>query len=310
MTWLVWRQHRNEGLITLGVLALISAFLLITGLNMAHAFAQLGLSDCVAHDRVDCHGLEDTFRHQFRFISTLSLWWSVLPLLLGALVGAPLVAREVEQRTHLLVWTQSITRFRWLTMKLALVLVPGLLAFGVLLALLVWWYDPFAQIDGRFTPTTFDFEGPVWLAAALLALALGIFAGTLVRRTVLAIFLTLVLFLAIRLPVEFFWRPNYEPAITVTWPLNGQPPAALSNDDWGLSGGWIDAQGNETNSLNCSGMQTLQQCVQSSGYRSNYQTYQPADRFWTFQWIETGIYLGCAALALFATVWLVRRRLS
>jgi MFS family permease len=51
-----------------------------------------------------------------------------LPLLLGAPVGAPLVAREVEQRTHLLVWTQSITRMRWLSVKLTLVLGAGLLA--------------------------------------------------------------------------------------------------------------------------------------------------------------------------------------
>jgi len=39
-------------------------------------------------------------------------------------------------------------------------------------------------------------------------------------------------------------------------------------------------------------------------------SYQPADRFWTFQWIETGIYLGFAALALVAALWLVRSRLN
>ena len=38
-----------------------------------------------------------------------------------------------------------------------------------------------------------------------------------------------------------------------------------------------------------------------------FVSYQPADRFWTFQWIETGIYLGFSLLALCAAFWLVRR---
>jgi hypothetical protein len=43
-----------------------------------------------------------------------------------------------------------------------------------------------------------------------------------------------------------------------------------------------------------------------SGY---YLSNQPANRFWTFQWIETSIYLAIAMLAPGATFWLVRRRL-
>jgi acyl-coenzyme A synthetase/AMP-(fatty) acid ligase len=49
--------------------------------------------------------------------------------------------------------------------------------------------------------------------------------------------------------------------------------------------------------------------MEADGYRGNYLSYQPADRFWTFQWIETSIYLAISALALGATFWLVRRRL-
>jgi hypothetical protein len=36
--------------------------------------------------------------------------------------------------------------------------------------------------------------------------------------------------------------------------------------------------------------------------------YQPADRFWTFQLIEAGLYLAITAAALAATIWLLRRR--
>ena len=196
-----------------------------------------------------------------------------LPLLLGALVGAPLVAREVEQRTHLLIWTQSITRMRWLTVKLALVLGAGLVASGALLALLIWWNSPSVQIYGdSFGNRVYDTSGPVWVATTLLALALGIFAGALTRRTVAAIFLTIVLFLAIRAPVELLWRPYFETPVTVTYPIDQQNPPALSNQDWIVSQGYIDAQGNRSTDLRevCTEDETFTQCLQANGVRANY----------------------------------------
>jgi hypothetical protein len=313
MTWLVWRQHRSEGIITLGVLALIGVFLLTTGLGMANSFQQLGLSNCLGQvsEGSTCSGLRQAFENQYSFLLSMATFLLALPLLLGALVGAPLVAREVEQRTYLLVWTQSITRLRWLTVKLALVMIAGLLASGALLALLIWWRSPSAQFMGSFSNSAYDTSGPVWLAATLLALALGIFAGVLTRRVVVAIFLTVALFVAIRAPVELLWRPNFEPSITVTWPLgNDVKPISLGSQDWLVAAGFIDAQGNKTNRFVCTANQTLDQCAQADGLTEHYLTYQPGDRFWTFQWIETGIYLGFSLLALAAAFWLIRRRLS
>ena len=40
----------------------------------------------------------------------------------------------------------------------------------------------------------------------------------------------------------------------------------------------------------------------------NVVTYQPADRFWTFQSIEAGIFVVLTAVALGATIWLLHRR--
>jgi hypothetical protein len=37
-------------------------------------------------------------------------------------------------------------------------------------------------------------------------------------------------------------------------------------------------------------------------------SYQPASRFWPFQWIEGGCLLGLSVLLIAATIWLVRRR--
>jgi hypothetical protein len=40
----------------------------------------------------------------------------------------------------------------------------------------------------------------------------------------------------------------------------------------------------------------------------NLVTYQPPDRFWTFQSIEAGIFVALTAAALGATIWLLHRR--
>jgi hypothetical protein len=310
MTWVVWRQHRAEGLMLLVVLAVIGVFLLITGLEMANSFQQLRQNHCLGLNSKGglCAELGMAWNNQYGFLRGAPLL-GALPLLLGALVGAPLVTREVEQRTHLLIWTQSITRMRWLTVKLALVLGAGLLASGALLALLSWWNSPSVQISGLFETRVYDTSGPVWVATALLALALGIFAGALTRRTVAAIFLTMVLFLAIRAPVEGLWRPNFETPLTVTYSIDQQNPPPLSNQDWIVSQGFIDAQGNRSTNLReiCTRDETSTQCLQANGVQANYLSYQPGDRFWTFQWIETGIYVGFSVLALGASVWLVRR---
>ena len=50
--------------------------------------------------------------------------------------GAPLIARELEAGTHRLAWNQSVTRTRWLAIKLAIVgaataAVAGLLSWAV-----------------------------------------------------------------------------------------------------------------------------------------------------------------------------------
>src|SRR5258708_17669600 len=235
MIWVTWRQHRTESFILVGVVGWSSIFLLVNGLTMANTFQQSGLSNCLANNKdtrallAICGSLGSAFLNQYGPLFPFAAALLILPILLGAMVGAPLVARECEQHTNLLVWMQSITRTRWLTVKVALVLGTGLLVGGVLLVLLTWWYRPFSQLNGSFNQLAFDFSGPVLIATTLLSLALCIFVGTLTRRTVFAIFLTLPLLLALRLPVEFGLRPHYEPHITVNAPLpqRANPPIAF-----------------------------------------------------------------------------------
>jgi hypothetical protein len=314
MTWVVWRLHRTESLISAGVVTLFVVFLVVTGVLMAHTYQQSGLAACLARtgDSNACGPLGPAFLNLYGPFLVVPVAIAFLPILLGALVGAPLVARDLEQRTYLLAWMQSVTRQRWLAMTEGVVLASGLLAAVGLMALLFWWYHPFILLIGQFSPPSFDFSGPVLPAATILALALGIAAGALTHRTVPAILLTLVLVLAVRVPVEVFLRPNFEPQITVTWPIGkgNTPPVKVGVQDWQTGQGYIDAHGNKTNQIQCGriAIMTPTNCLKAGGYRWNYVSYQPANRFWTFQWIETGIYLAVSALAVALTFLLIVRR--
>ena len=56
-----------------------------------------------------------------------------------------------------------------------------------------------------------------------------------------------------------------------------------------------------------SGRESSAQCLAQHGY-TQWTSYQPASRFWPFQWIEGGWLLALSVLLIAATVWLVRRR--
>jgi hypothetical protein len=51
----------------------------------------------------------------------------------------------------------------------------------------------------------------------------------------------------------------------------------------------------------------LDDCLNTAGYRQ-IASYQPSSRYWDFQRIEAGIYLGMTGLAIAGTYWLVLKR--
>ncbi|HEY7091898.1 MAG TPA: ABC transporter permease subunit, partial [Ktedonobacterales bacterium] len=221
MTWLVWRQHRGEALIASIGLGILAAVLIITGIQIASAFQSLGVAACVAHPELaNCNEIERGFAEPYSFLTSALPWLNLLPAFVAILIGAPLVAREFEHGTHRLAWTQSVTRWRWLAIKLGLVLLGCVLLSAIVTALLTWWRWPFDQIGGRFDPQAFNFEGAVPLAYMLFAVALAIAVGALLGRSIPAMVVTLVVFTAARLGIQSFARPNFLPPITRVFGLN------------------------------------------------------------------------------------------
>jgi hypothetical protein len=168
-------------------------------------------------------------------------------------------------------------------------------------------------IQSSFDSAGFDFEGLMPIAYSLFALSLGVLAGTLIRRTIPAMAVTLAGFLAVRLPVEFLLRPHFMTPITRLDTGNGAPPGA-----WILDAGLVDRHGNqvfEPQAFQLCGPSLVQGLKLAGGCLARYGIHsslvdQPADRFWPFQFMEAGIYAVLSALLLtIAVVW-IRRRMS
>jgi hypothetical protein len=312
--WLSWRQQRTETLFAALVLGLLAAVLVPTGLHMASVYDHDGLAACVTQPRGSCGSAISSFDSRFEHLGGLIAWFNLVPGLLGILLAAPFVL-ELEQGTFRLAWTQSVTRRRWLATKLGLIALGGLAAALGLTLLMTWWRAPLDHLHGRMDVNVFDFEGIVPFAYTLFAVALVIALGTLLRRTVLAIGIAFVGYLALRLVIQTWVRQDYVAAVRKVW-LVGRPGPSGLDTAWSLQSVPSDRFGHPLGSsdlvIATCGRATraaLPACAHAHGLY-NLAVFQPASRFWLFQGIETAIFGGLAlALLAFSIRW-VRERLS
>ena len=155
--------------------------------------------------------------------TTLRLWLGVLvvtvPAILGMFCGAPLVAGELEDGTFRLAWTQSVTRTRWLAARLVVTGLASMAVAGLLSLVVTWWASPLDRA-GMNVFGSFDERGIVPVGYAAFGFVLGVAAGALVRRTLLAMFMTLVVFIAVRIAFRTWARPVLFPQLTRSLPLN------------------------------------------------------------------------------------------
>ncbi|TDC99111.1 ABC transporter permease [Nonomuraea deserti] len=350
MIWLTWRQFRGSAAMMAALLAVLAAALAVTGPDLASGYSA-GITDC-ARDNT-CDRFYDQFFDEYQLpFMAVSLVVLLLPALVGLFWGAPLITRELEAGTHLLVWNQSVSRGRWLAVKLGLTGLAAMAAAGLCGLAVTWWSDPLDRSASEnlalMAPLVFGARGIAPIGYAAFAFVLGVTVGMLVRRTLPAMALTLAVFAAIQLAMPLLVRPHLMPPVTSTFelgeanvehlgvPRDGGGPARLllRSAVPGHAGAWVlsseligpsgrDIGGSDgeaavqvsTTSGPCSpagsapGQDTCMVELNRLGYRQQ-ATYQPLDRFWPFQWIETGIYALLTLGLTWFSFWWIRRRLS
>jgi hypothetical protein len=307
-----WRQHRLQLLVGLGVILSAAIAAVVTGLPMRDAYHQHLLSTCLPpSSRSGCDLVVRHFELQYDTAVRIVRYLVVLPALIGVFVGAPLLARELEHGTHRLAWTQSVTRRRWLLSKTLLLALAAAAGAAALSALVMWWRVPIDTLQGRMSPTAFEIEGLVVPAYAVFALAVGVLAGALVRRTIPAMTAALAVFLAVRLVVGKFVRPHFISALHQR--SSGLAPSAHARD-WVLSNSLVDAVGRHITvprediaivHAQHAGIEPQEYLLSLGWHRAI--SFQPAGRFWAFQGIEAALFLGLAALLVLATLRVVQR---
>lgn len=336
MSWVVWRQYRAQTAIAAALLAAFAALMLVTGLPMAAQWHSALTACTAAHS---CGNLANTLflgSHAVGFLVIMTLG---VPAVLGILLGAPLLAQELETGTSQYAWTQTVTRRRWLVAKAGWLLLASAAVGGIVSALVTWWSGPDNALQANaFQPGRFDIMGVVPVGYAVFAAALGITAGALLRRTVPAIAVTLAGFIAARAVIYSWLRAHFITPVTAYFPIGGPSPAAGSA--WRLSVGYAGAGGRpivipqSTNGLvigdpanplpvgslpaSCqaaagngpltrAAYHAVVSCAQAHGIRGSV-TYQPANRYWAFQGIETGIFVALAAVLIAVTFAVITRR--
>jgi hypothetical protein len=312
MAWLIARQHRLQLSAMGGLVALLGLVALATELPVRSAYHRGALSGCLpTTTRSGCDLVVARFLEQFSATSTATRYVAVVPVLAALFLGAPLVAREFEQGTHRLVWTQSVTRRRWLASKVVVLALATALCAAAIAAITAWWRGPFDALRGRVTPNAFDVEGVVVPAYAVFALALGVLAGLLLRRTIPAMTAAAGAFVLTRLAVEKLLRPRYLSPLHEAGAGIQRPPLPR---DWVLRDALVTSTGHPvTSALQDSAVAHAQKAqtdaaiyMSELGWR-RVVSFQPDDRFWTFQAIEAAIFVALAVATLAVAIWLVRR---
>ena len=147
-----------------------------------------------------------------------------VPALIGAFVGAPVLARELETGTFRYAWTQAFGRWRWALAKLVLLAVAVAAAAGAFSVLFSWYNQPFmaAGYEIPFSTRVFDLHGVAFAAWTLAAFAIGVLAGMLIRRAVPAIAATLAAYAGLAFATALWLREHYiTPLVTSSTNLPG-----------------------------------------------------------------------------------------
>jgi hypothetical protein len=322
-----WLRFRAQAAVVFGALAALAVVLAVTGWHLAHRY---DTTAAACQPRGGCSAAMNAFANSGSSLQAfVKLLLLAAPVLIGMFWGAPLLAREFETGTFRLAWTQDVTPTRWLAVKLGVVGLASVAAAGLLSLMVTWWSSP---IDRAFMDQwgVFSQRDITPIGYAAFAFALGVTAGMLIRRTVPAMAITLAVFAAVQVVMPLWIRPHLITPVHTTSPLN---IAALQETGYtgnsrlqvvepaNIPGAWVYSSPIVTPAGQLASSEpATRACTTGSGqacdayiatlHLRQVVTYQPASRYWAFQWYETAIFLGLAVILAGVCFWQIRRRRS
>jgi hypothetical protein len=323
LVWVTWRRQRATILALLAVLGLLALYLLMTGLQMRSAWHTV--QSCTPQRSRSCIFEWSGFKDSHSNPGLISALFIFAPLLIGAFAGTPLIGRELETGTFRYAWTQGVGRRRWATA----VLCSGAVAVGVLTgatgALISWHDRPLwdADIVSRLQASEFSATGIAIVGWSLLAYASGVLAGYLWRRVLPALATAIGIGFALAYVTSKLRLHYLAPLKTRSLDF---VPGSQTIEQWWEKAGAVASTSDLNAALRSAGLQQInvgnggKTTPTSPGHGSDpaiyllhhgytqWTSYQPAGRYWTFQWIEFGWLAALSVLLLTTTLLLLRYR--
>jgi hypothetical protein len=322
-----WIQHRAALISFAGIFVAIVAAIAVCQIYTHGSYASYVNHGCVARpiNHVPCGDLDNTLQNMNDVFTGLLIVLGVLPILVGAFVGAPLLSNEFESGTFRFTWTQGMGRTRYFLTTfgvLAVFFTIITLVIGILFG--NWYAHPFevTGADSHWQGGLFDTTGWMLAAWSLFALACGSFLGAVTKRTVSAIAATTFVVSALlgaayevlpRLLKLWTLSSSKIPASGLNYgSLSGGQLVAGLNGKWTVGGYLTGPKGQVLNSVSANkifsrAMDIGRGSVGAARWLSNHHytlwtTYQPSSHFWVFQSVEVVVVLGLAALLISGTV--------
>ncbi len=198
--------------------------------------------------------------------------------------------------------------------------------------MLTWWAAPIDKAGGfpvgtsqlsKFQPMVFGTRGIVPIGAAALAFTIGVCAGLLLRRTIPAMAVTLGLFAALLVAMPLWVSPHlitpaqYTRPVTANLTTMQMSGSGQINDPvTSLPGAWILSDQIITRTGDVFVLPSVPACQTGTQAQCDawlaaqplrqHVVYQPASRYWAFQWAETAIWLAVALGLCLVSLWRIR----
>ncbi|MFJ9641874.1 ABC transporter permease subunit [Streptomyces sp. NPDC004244] len=307
--WLAWRQQR---------LLVLAGLLLVAACTVWAALRRADLIDAVAgYDLTECKGWNGECRPEVQLavfeqspeIRVLGSIGLLVPAAIGMFWGAPLIGREIERGTLTVALTQGVGARTWFAARFGLAALGTVAVSAALAALIAWWWEPIANILAGvywYDPYVLNASGPSAVAGALCALAAGTAIGLLVRRTIPAMVITGGVVLGLAAALTFFRRDLIAPVDRIT---PGMTPKQLIGSAWSAGYRYLTPDGAQHPLENCAfSGDELRACMAEHNFTGRVHKVYPSSDFWTFQALDSAVYLVLALAFVALTAVLLRRR--
>lgn len=315
MIWLVWRRQRSALLLCCAVGVGMAAWLIIGRTVQLGAAENLGLRDCLGRGVGACRspGWSAYQSGLYGYWGLVRSFLLLVPTLLGAVAGAGLFGREFDQGTYIFALTQSTSRLRWWSTSLAVAGFPVIAVVAILALLVDWSFLPFdgtVPLRGLFSPV-FETSGIAPVAYCVLAFSIAAAAGLVMRSAVGAAAVGVICMIVIEFCLGQFLRKSYRVPSEARGLIAESREGVLLDAEVPRGGlrlatGFIARGGEHVPSylVSCPDID----CIRQAGYTATYALFQPIDRYWNFQLIESAICLFVGAAVLGASFVVLRRR--